>query len=379
MVTMRINEHPKGYLVMDTNCFSHYCEGGKVAGFDYDKIRVFVEREGYWVVITPYTLYECVQDLTEPKNIIEERNKWINARDFWVLNVNKLIGDKYNFEYGPDFLFDFGFDANNLEKFTQKRKEWRDKVYASLAPRIVLLAQIIAVIYVIITEWKNDGVQEQEANWKRWMINQLYGGTKIFDKHLSEFLDNISDYAKGLNNGKDVNARDYLVLFVENVVLLMLSNAEDFIRQLRVGYSDITLICNDTVHIDGHIRRKFLHDKMAARYVEVKNGSNKMITIEKKVEEFLKGCEPIFKQLYKRVVTEWFVKGYKGKELANTIIDFVNMGVLEVDSTLPCVYITEENGFVSLIKGMKDGKAKASQDFYMEFYEGWDKVVAEKM
>ena len=92
MTIMAINEHPKGYLVMDTNCFSHYCEGGKVAGFDYDKIRVFVEREGYWVVITPYTLYECVQDLTEPKNIIEERNKWFNARDFWVLNVNKLIG-----------------------------------------------------------------------------------------------------------------------------------------------------------------------------------------------------------------------------------------------------------------------------------------------
>ena len=184
-------------------------------------------------------------------------------------------------------------------------------------------------------------------------------------------------YSKELAEAKDVNARDYLVLFVKNLALLMLTNARDLIGQL--GSPEIVLTFNDPQFVEGVTRRMYPHNEMVEKYKQAKNSSKKEYAIDPMIDQLLKGCEPIFKQLYKRVVNEWFMKDYKGKELANTIIDFVNMGVLEVDSTLPCVYITEEKGFVSLIKGMKDGKAKATQDFYMEFYEGWDKVVAEKM
>ena len=376
---MAINEHPKGYLVMDTNCFSHYGEGGKVAGFDYDKIRTFVEREGYWVVITPYTLYECVQDLSEPKHIIEERDKWINIRDFWVLNVNKLIGDKYNFEYGMDFLFEFGFDSNNPEAFIKKRDEWKDKVYASLAPRIILLTQIVAINYVKVTELEGDGTFGLEAQLKMKCIDEIYASYSPFKKHLSEFLQNPSKFSKDLADTKDVDAKDYLVLFVEKLVLLMLKNAQDFITQLRYGVEEVVLTFNDPMFTDRDIKRRYPRDVMAERYLLAKRMNKKEFAIGPMMERLLKGREPIFKQLYKRVVNEWFMKGNKGNELANTIIDFVNMGVLEVASTLPCVYITEEKGFVSLIKGMKDERTKVTREFYAEFYEGWDKVIAEKL
>ena len=374
---VEINEHPNGYLVMDTNCFSHYCEGGKVAGFDYDKIRDFVEREGYWVVITPYTLYECIQNCTTPERIQEERNKWFNARDFWVLNVNKLIGDKYNFEYGPDFLFDFGFDPTKVEEFVQKRNEWRDKVFASLAPRIALLSQIIAIIYVMITERKVDGTLSQTSLIKLTYIDQGGSQSLNLNDRLGEFVKNSARYSKELAEAKDVNARDYLVLFVKTLAFLMLTNARDLIGQL--GSPEIILTFNDPQFVEGVTRRMYPHNEMVEKYKLAKNSSKKEYSIDSMIDQLLKGCEPIFKQLYKRVVNEWFMKNYKGKELANTIIDFVNMGVLEVESTLPCVYITEEKGFVSLIRGMKDKKAKATQDFYKEFYVGWDKVVPMKL
>lgn len=41
---MRINEHPKGYLVMNTNCFSHYCEGGPLLDNGTDLRDVFAEN-----------------------------------------------------------------------------------------------------------------------------------------------------------------------------------------------------------------------------------------------------------------------------------------------------------------------------------------------
>ena len=245
---------------MDTNCFSHYCEGGKVAGFDYDKIRDFVESEGYWVVITPYTLYECVQDLVEPKNIIEERDKWFNARDFWVLNVNRLIGDKYNFEYGMDFLFEFGFDPNNLEAFIKKRNEWRDKVFESLAPRIALLSQIIAIIYVMITERKENGKLSQTSLIKLAYIDQGGMLSLKLNERLGEFVNNPARYSKELADAKEVNARDYLVLFVKNLALLMLTNARYLIGQL--GRLEIVLTFNDPRFVEGVTRRMYPHDEM---------------------------------------------------------------------------------------------------------------------
>ena len=45
----QINEHPSGYLVMDTCCFLNYIEGKKSEAFDYDdqgeEIRQWVKDQ----------------------------------------------------------------------------------------------------------------------------------------------------------------------------------------------------------------------------------------------------------------------------------------------------------------------------------------------
>ena len=294
-----------------------------------------------------------------------------------MLNVNKLIGDKYNFEYGIDFLFEFGFDPTKPDEFIKKRNELRDKVFESLAPRIALLSQIIAIIYVMITERREDGTLSKVSRIKIAYIDQGGPQSLKLNERLGEFVKNPASYSKVLADAKDVNASDYLILFVEHLALLMLTNARYLIGQL--GNKENVLTFNDPRFIEGITKEMYPHNEMVEKYMHAKRNSKKEYTINPMINRLLKGCNHIFKQLYKRVVREWFVANYKGKELANTIIDFVNMGVLEADSTLPCVYITEEKGFVSLIKGMQDEKLKATRKFYTEFYEGWDKVVVEKL
>jgi len=52
-----------GFVVMDTNCFLKYINEQKKenARFDYDGVRTFIDEQNFMLVITPYTLYECIQ------------------------------------------------------------------------------------------------------------------------------------------------------------------------------------------------------------------------------------------------------------------------------------------------------------------------------
>ena len=141
-----------GYLVMDTCSFVHYCKGDTSKGFNYLDIRNYIETNGYAPAITPYTLYEFIQGCTSPKVIAEVRKQFLQAGPFWVINMQNLLGEGFNFKYGYDFFTEIGFHTNNVEGIAEKVGEWRDKVYDALESRVVSLAQIIAIIYVFITK-----------------------------------------------------------------------------------------------------------------------------------------------------------------------------------------------------------------------------------
>ena len=94
---------PNGFLVMDSCCFVDYIEGNNV-GFDYNRIKTFVKESSYWVVITPYTLYEIIQKLNSVPLIHKRRKDLLAIGDFWVINMNELL-EYDGFEYGLDFLF----------------------------------------------------------------------------------------------------------------------------------------------------------------------------------------------------------------------------------------------------------------------------------
>ena len=108
MSTSENNRQYNGYFVMDTCCFLNYIEGRQSDRFDYNDIAAFIKKSNFILLITPYTLYECIQcvDDKDPMGSIKRRgDAMLKAWDFWVLNMNKLVSDKYSFEFGPDFAF----------------------------------------------------------------------------------------------------------------------------------------------------------------------------------------------------------------------------------------------------------------------------------
>lgn len=46
-----INEHPSGYLIMDTCCFLNYIEGKRSDAFEYQEIKEFIEKNKLWLVM----------------------------------------------------------------------------------------------------------------------------------------------------------------------------------------------------------------------------------------------------------------------------------------------------------------------------------------
>ena len=202
---------------MDTCCFSHYCKGSVRKEFNYQDIRKYVEDNGLWAVISAYTLFEYVQNCTTPKVIAEVRDELFQANDFWVLNINRLIGDKYTFEYGFDFLFEFGFNPDNPQEFERKINQWREKVYATLAPRIILLTQILAILYVLIDEQKEDGSMTMGTVLKLRYIDEEFANNDAIKRLLDSFL---------LQHRKDD-----LIQFVDRMIRQMMALANVFVEQ----------------------------------------------------------------------------------------------------------------------------------------------------
>ena len=58
-------ELPNGYLLMDTVCLLNYIQGKSSNNFDYKQVEKYVRDKGWWMVITPNTLYECIQCCTD--------------------------------------------------------------------------------------------------------------------------------------------------------------------------------------------------------------------------------------------------------------------------------------------------------------------------
>ena len=121
-----------GYLVMDTCCFVHYCNREVSKGFNYLDVRNYIETKGYAPAITPYTFYEFIQGCTSPKEIDKVRNQFLETGPFWVINMQNLLGEGFNFKYGYDFFTEIGFHTNNAEEIAKRVEVWRDKVYQML-------------------------------------------------------------------------------------------------------------------------------------------------------------------------------------------------------------------------------------------------------
>ena len=221
----QINEHPSGYLVMDTCCFLNYIEGKKSEAFDYDEVKEFLRKSNFWLVITPYTLYECIQSCVTEESLKRRGQAMLQVWEFWVLNINGLIGKDVSFEFGPDFVFSLNVGIGTSQEFVEKRNSFREKVYQSLVPRLTLLAQIIAVIYLLIKEYDENGQYPRGFDYR---INLITG--KYFQKepNFSVQLYSLLKTHEGLDMkdgtlAKTMDAKDILPHFIQDMVIQILA------------------------------------------------------------------------------------------------------------------------------------------------------------
>lgn len=70
---------------------------------------------------------------------------------------------------------------------------------------------------------------------------------------------------------------------------------------------------------------------------------NRKLNTDSLVDIWLGNQDSFFRGVFKHILNRWFSGNYSGKDMANTIIDFTNMGIAkEAENMLPIIYITEE-------------------------------------
>lgn len=373
-----INERPSGYLIMDTCCFLNYIEGERSDAFEYEEIKKFIERNKLWLVITPYTLYECIQSCVTEESIKQRGQKMLEAWEFWVLNINGLIGEP-SFEFGPDFVFSLNVGVGPLKDFVEKRSAFREKVYHSLVPRMTLLAQLIAVIYLMITEVDEHGNYPRGFEYRiKLIMGQYFQSEPNFRVQLYSFIQYPDRMGLVMKDGllaKTWDAKDKFNEFVQNWAIQIIAVSKVIMDEkladedLDVGELNARIVkeLNRTV---GQYNR----EAMVKQYKLFGKKFNKLLTIDSLVDQAMPNGDAVFNHLFKKVVGNWFLPGGQGKTLVNTIIDYVNLGVVEKFGKAPVIYMTEEKAFVDLALCIKDESFRLTQAYYKKYYKRKPKV-----
>lgn len=366
-----------GFVVMDTNCFLKYISEQKKenARFDYDGVRMFIDEQNFMLVITPYTLYECIQGCNTIDTVQQRSREMTSLWDFWVLNINEIIGNKYTLEAGPDFTFSLKMNPGTLEEFVEKRRELRRKVYESLLPRIILLSQLIAVVYLLITEQRDDGLYEVSMKRRiEYALSAYFREAQNFKVQFFSFIESSNRIGMTIEDGMLVktkaDAKDSLSCLIHSYAIQIMKVTKVIMDGEKMGvkfnwgeYND--RIFAEMMNPDGYYTEKEMRSKYKAYVKRQKN----RVKIEKYVDNVMQGYETIFKHLYKKVLSDWFEHQGSGKQLMNTIIDYVNTCTIESLKSFPVIYMTEEKKFVELIERLSDNKVRLTQQFYRRYYK----------
>lgn len=366
-----------GFVVMDTNCFLKYISEQKKenARFDYDGVRTFIDEQNFMLVITPYTLYECIQGCNTIDTVQQRSREMTSLWDFWVLNINEIIGNKYTLEAGPDFTFSLKMNQGTLEEFVEKRRELRRKVYESLLPRIILLSQLIAVVYLLITEQRDDGLYEVSMKRRiEYALSAYFREAQNFKVQFYSIFESSNRIGLTIEDGMLVkteeDAKDSLSSLIHDYAIQIMKVTKVIMEGEKLGVNFNWGEYNDRIFAkmmnpDGYYAEK----EMRARYKAYVKRQKNQVKIENYVDNVMQGYETIFKHLYKKVLSDWFEHQGSGKQLMNTIIDYVNTCTIESLKSIPVIYMTEEKKFVELIERLSDNKVRLTQQFYGRYYK----------
>ena len=243
-------------------------------------------------------------------------------------------------------------------------------MYDALEPRVVSLAQIIAIIYIFIT---SDKEPEYVTNVRCSFIDQFYTKDDVFKKHFQKYIhepDYYTKYASKNNKAQEKDFKHGLILYIENMVMLMVWMSEVLLWQMGSN-EDVVLPYQDPRFVSGDIRKKYSRDNMRKGYAKFM-AANKWYSVSELLNRLsLNNRGGVYQKYLMDMADKWFQKNYcgGGEQLANSVIDYVNLEVLEARRTKPLIYITEDEAYPKFIRKSKAECFRETQEFYCDYYQ----------
>ena len=368
-------EQPKGFLVMDTCCFIDYLEHND-NGFDYNGIRNFIKENSFWVVISPYTLYEIVQDVNSFARFEKRQRELLEAGDFWVLNMNGVL-DNAGFEYGLDFLFKLKMlRKEDILSFDTERNKLRREVYGSLFNKMFFYAQLCAICCLVFEECDEDGVLSPELTLQVKMIDDFFDRRKpVFEQSFDRFYSqsdgkDFFDENRHISKGKD--AKVLLNEQIWDLVLQILS--QTYVNQRIVINKEAVDECEYNRRIVE--RYYFLKEHYKSEectpfelYRRCLRRTNKRVSIDRIIQcAFNKKEYDITMKAYLLLLTKQFsANGISGSNLSNSFIDMTNIVISELLKSRATIVMTNDKEWQKVLLSSHSSPGRLNQSFYNRF------------
>ena len=364
---------PRGFLVMDTCCFIDYLDGNNHV-FDYEGIKSFIKDNEYWLVITPYTLYEIIQKLNKVIQIRKRRNDFLAVGDFWVVNMNRVL-EYDGFVYGLDFLFSLHLtNDEDLLKFDEERSRLREKVYHSLFNKMFFYAQLVAICCVVFEECDEQGFLPLEAIFQIKKIDDFFDeGSDNLERNFDRFF--------AQSDGKDYIGKDGAFYRGHDAKELLSEQLWDLIIQILSKTSVQREIFTKREDVDDNeynsrIVKQYYHF-MRDKYKDYKHSLHRLLTdcknrtkgkigIDNIIQiAFNKNSYDITMMAFKLLLEKQFSNNGVGKKFCNHFVDMTNVAMVETLNHRNVIVLTGDKVWQSILLNT-DYKA---QQLNMSFYE----------
>lgn len=352
-------------LLMDTCFFIEFLNNDNTHYY-ITEIKKLV-NDKYLFVITPYSLYEYLINV-EDKNILNVANKICFNTDFFVLNVNHIFNDYEGYLDGRSFVFKFGMNTNNSFEFNNAMKGFKQKVYETLLPKIYLIAQVIAIFWILFNESTNDGKYNQDTRFKIHFIDEYF---LIRHKKRYDLLFKLGFEYKDF---KYHVADNILELVLE---MLALANVETDLwkNSIKAETNDYNKrVIEEINRLQPVFNRVTLHNLYKKYYKR----TGKRYSLDYLVEWALSNMKlNLMKDSFKMLIKKAFSQeGFHKKETNNDIIDFTNMCLIEDFDNIPVAYLTSEKKWLKYINGSDDDSLVFSKTIIKKYINNdyWQRI-----
>ena len=167
-----------------------------------------------------------------------------------------------------------------------------------------------------------------------------------------------------------MDAKDILPNFIQDMVIQILAVSKVMMeKQLAIEDLDMGELNRRIISEYYRTVGQYDREQMVKLFKKFNKNNKIQINIDPLVDSALPDGDVVFNSLFKKVVSNWFLPSGQGKTLVNTMIDYVNLGVVERIGNVPVVYMTEDGPFVDLVFSIDDDKIKLTKDFYKQYYK----------